>query len=126
MLFEAFAPDDLRAVEGHIKDLNQISSIEDVLSHICDCSFLYFYRDLIPNFIELLHHGNVAASTSRLQFLVSALSDPERILKCVKHLDKDVLSGSTLCFYGYEKFVLLVLKEEYVAPICVMIETDLR
>mmetsp|Transcript_26731 Transcript_26731/g.55214 ORF Transcript_26731/g.55214 Transcript_26731/m.55214 type:complete len:1342 (+) Transcript_26731:142-4167(+) len=126
MLFEAFAPDDLRAVEGHIKDLNQISSIEDVLSLVCDCSFLYFYRDLIPNFIELLQHGNVASSTSRLQLLVSALSDPERILKCVKHLDKDVLSGSTLCFYGYEKFVLLVLKEEYVAPICDMIETDLR
>ncbi len=126
MLLEAFSPDDLRAVDGHVKDLNQISSIEDALCQVCDCSFLYFYRDLIPNFVEHLYHENVASSSSRLQLLVSALSDPERILKCTKHLEKDALSGSTLSFYGYEKFVLLVLKEEYVVPISEMIETDLR
>lgn len=126
MILQVFTPEDLAAVEGHLKDLNQISSIEDVLSGVCDCSFLYFYRDLFPEFIESLYQANLNSAFSRIQLVLSALSDPERIIKHVQHLEKDETSGLTACFEGYQKYVLGVMKEEYIDPICEIIEVDLR
>jgi len=126
MILEVFSTDDLLAVEGYLKDLSQISSIEETLKQVCDCSFLYFYRDLFPECVSRLYQSNLNSAVSHTQLVLTAFSDPERILKQVRHIDRDVQTGVTPCFIGYRNFVLSHLKEEYVGPICQMIETDLR
>eukprot|EP00584_Thalassiosira_punctigera_P026636 CAMPEP_0172578504 /NCGR_PEP_ID=MMETSP1067-20121228/138769_1 /TAXON_ID=265564 ORGANISM="Thalassiosira punctigera, Strain Tpunct2005C2" /NCGR_SAMPLE_ID=MMETSP1067 /ASSEMBLY_ACC=CAM_ASM_000444 /LENGTH=1253 /DNA_ID=CAMNT_0013371201 /DNA_START=412 /DNA_END=4173 /DNA_ORIENTATION=- len=126
MILEVFSTDDLLAVEGHLKDLSQVASIEETLKQVCDCSFLYFYRDLFPECVRRLYQSNLNSAISHTQLVLTAFSDPERILKHVRHLDRESLTGVTTCFTGYRKCVLSNLKEEYLGPICEMVETDLR
>jgi len=126
MILEVFTTDDLRAVEGYLSNLSQIASIDETLNQICDCSFLYFYRDLIPVFVNNLYETNLKSSLLHDQSILSALSDPETLLKQVRHLERDTVTGLTPCLTGYQNFVQNVLKEEYAAPICEVIETNLR
>ena len=126
MILEVFTTEDLRAVEGDLSNLSQIASIEETLNQVCDCSFLYFYRDLIPVFVNHLYETNLKSSLLHDQSILSALSDPEQLLKQVRHLERDIATGVTPCLTGYQNFVRNVLKEEYAAPICEMIETNLR
>lgn len=126
MIFEVFSTDDLLAVEGHLNDLTQIASIEETLHQLCDCSFLYFYRDLVPDFVSVLYRSSLNSAAPRGQLVLSALSDPERILKHVRHLERDASSGVTPCFVAYRNFVLSAWREGYAQPVCELIETDLR
>lgn len=126
MILEVFSTDDLLAVEGHLKDLSQFASIEETLKQVCDCSFIYFYRDLIPECISRVYRSNLNSAISQAQLVLTAFSDPQRILSHVRHLERDPKSGVTPCFTGYRNFVLLHLKDEYVGPICELVETDLR
>jgi WASH complex subunit 7 len=125
-ILDVFTANDLLAVEGYIKDLSQVASIEESLCQVCDCSFLYFYRDMFPQFVSALYRKNLDSAVSHTQLVMSAFSDPERILMQVRHLEQEPSSGATPFQSGYQKFVLNVLKEEFVGPICEMIETDLR
>lgn len=126
MILEVFTTTDLRLVEGHLKDLSQVASFEETLDRACDCSFLYFYRDLFPQFVSALYQTSLNSAVIRAQLVMSAFSDAERILKHVRHQERDPSSGMVPCFTSYRKFVLNVLKEEYAGPICQLIETDLR
>lgn len=125
MILEVFSTDDLFMVEGYLEDLAQIASIEETLAQVCDCSFLYFYRDFFPACVTSLYQTNSNSAMSHTQLVMAAFSDPERILKQVRHLNRDQ-NGVSPCFVGFRKFVLSTLKEEYVRPICEMVETDLR
>ncbi len=125
-ILEVFTAFDLLAVEGYINDLGQVASIEESLYQVCDCSFLYFYRDMFPHFVSTLYRRNLKAAVSHTQLVISAFSDPERILMQVRHLGRDPSSDANPCLGGYRDFVLNVLKEEIVGPICETIETDLR
>mmetsp|Transcript_20449 Transcript_20449/g.44383 ORF Transcript_20449/g.44383 Transcript_20449/m.44383 type:complete len:1312 (+) Transcript_20449:63-3998(+) len=126
MILEVFTTNDLLAVEGHLKDLSQVSSVEETLNQVCDCSFLYFYRDLFPQFVNALYETSLNSAVIHTQLVLSAFSDPERILQHVRHLERDPLGGVPTCVTGYRNIVLNVLKEEYAGPICELIETDLR
>mmetsp|Transcript_21613 Transcript_21613/g.52202 ORF Transcript_21613/g.52202 Transcript_21613/m.52202 type:complete len:1326 (+) Transcript_21613:117-4094(+) len=126
MILEVFTTNDLLAVEGHLKDLSKISSIEDTLNKACDCSFLYFYRDMFPQSMRTLYQTSVNSALIRSQLVLSAFSDPEKMLKHVRHLERDPVSGINPCLAGYRSFILNVLKEEYSEPIGKLIETDLR
>lgn len=125
-ILEVFTSIDLLAVEGYIKDLGQVASIEESLCQVCDCSFIYFYRDMFPHFVATLYRRNLKSAVSHTQLVMSAFSDPERILMQVRHMERDPSSDANPCLGGYRNFVLSVLKEEFVGPICDMIETDLR
>lgn len=118
MILEVFTTDDLLAVEHHLKNLSQVASLEETINKVCDCSFLYFYRDLFPDFLR--------SAGSNTQLLLSAFSDSERILKHVRHLERESVSGTTPCLNSYRHFILGVMKEEFITPICELIETDLR
>ena len=126
IITEVFSDKDFLAVDGYIKDLSQVASIEETLLQVCDCSFLYFYRDLFPQFVSSLYRTNLVSPISHTQLVLSAFSDPERILVYVNHLERNPLSGLTACLSAYQNFVLRVLKEEFVEPLCQLIETDLR
>lgn len=126
MILEVFTAEDLLAVEGYLRSLSEVASIEETLNDVCDCSFLYFYRDLFPEFVSTLYETNMKSGLSHAQLVLSAISDPERLLKQVRHLDRDQMSGVTSCYTGFQNFVRNVLKEEYSNPICEMIETELR
>ena len=123
---QVFNTDDLYTVETQLKDLSQIASIEENVTQVCDCSFLYFYRNLFPQFVTTLYQTSLDSAMSHTQLVLSAFSDPDRILKHVRHVERDPVSSLTPCMAGYHKFVLNVMKEEYAGPICELIETDLR
>lgn len=118
--------EDLLAVESYLKDLNHFAAIEETLYHECDCSFLYFYRDLFPTFVQSLFKSSQGSALTHTQSVFSALSDSERILIRVRHLDRDESNGLTPSFCSYQNFVYKILREEYIEPICELIEADLR
>ena len=126
ILEDVISTDDFLAVEGYLKDLNHFAAIEDTLLHVCDCSFLYFYRDLFPAFVRSLYKSSQGSALSHTQSVLSALSDPERILSRVRHLDRNASSGLTPTFCCYQSFVSKILHQEYVKPIGEIIETELR
>jgi hypothetical protein len=125
ILEDVISTDDLLAVESYLKDLSHFAAIEDTLHQVCDCSFLYFYRDLFPAFVQSLYKSSQGSALSHTQAVLSALSDPERILSRVRHLDRNP-SGLTPSFCSYQSFLSNILHEEYVQPISELIETDLR
>lgn len=125
IILEVFSTSDLLIVEGYLKDLSQMASIEETMSQVCDCSFLCFYTNIYPECLNALYETNLSSSRSQAQLVLSAFSDPARLLKHVRHLDRDH-QGDTPCSIGYRNFILSNLKELYVMPICEMIETDLR
>lgn len=62
MVLERFAANDLSAVEGNLRDLNEIAEIDEILYKTCDCSFLYFYRDLYPSFFDHIYETSLRSS----------------------------------------------------------------
>ena len=125
ILEEVISTDDLLLVEGYLKDLNHFAAIEESLDQACDCSFLYFYRDLFPSFVRSLHTANRESAFNHTQTVLSALSDPERILVRARHLNHDVSSGLA-SVTSYQSFVSRIIREEYVQPISELIEAELR
>ncbi|EED91652.1 hypothetical protein THAPSDRAFT_262956, partial [Thalassiosira pseudonana CCMP1335] len=125
-IMQIFNAEDLMAIKGHLADLSEVASIEEILHQACDCSCMYFYRDLFPVFIENLYQTILNSSFGHTQLVLSALSDPERILKHASHLEIDELSGSTKSSIGYKNYLFGVVQEEYIDPICEVVEIDLR
>ena len=121
-----FAPEDLQAVEMHLQSLTRMASIEETLGRVCDCTFLYFYRDLFPAFVRNLYQTSLKSAANRTQLVLSAFSDPERVLKHVRHVERSPESATNACFDGYKDFIFGVVKDEYIQPLCKAIETDLR
>ena len=73
-----------------------------------------------------MHRPEIFALCGQMQLVLSAFSDGERVLKHVRHLEDDSLTGTNPCFTSYQNFMLGVMKEGYVGRICEEIETDLR
>lgn len=126
ILENVISTDDLHDVESYLKDLNHFAAIEETLYHECDCSFLYFYRDLFPAFVQSLYKSSQGSALTHTQSVFSALSDPERILVRMRHLDRNESVGLTPSASNYHTFVTKIIHEEYIEPICELIETDLR
>jgi len=120
ILKDVISTDDLLSVEGYLEDLYHFAAIEETLNQVCDCSFLYFYRDLFPAFVKSLYESSQGSALTHTQTLLSALSDPERLFTRVRHLDRDT------AFCSYQSFVSRIIHEEYVQPLSEVIETDLR
>eukprot|EP00804_Cyclotella_cryptica_P021844 CCRYP_000825-RB/>CCRYP_000825-RB protein AED:0.05 eAED:0.05 QI:342/1/1/1/1/1/9/177/1131 len=118
--------DDLIAIEGHLKDLNEVSSIEEIQQKVCDCSFIYFYRDLYPIFFDSLHETSVNSIFGHTHLVMSALSDPERILKHVKHINSDDMNGSVVRETAYQVYLFRLIREKLVAPVCEIVEFNVR
>ena len=110
MIMEVFTPEDLLEVEEHLRDLTDLATIDDSIYQACDCSFLYFYRDLFPSFLGALYDTSMNSDLGRVQLVLSAMSDPERIIKDVQHLERDQSSGLTSCYTGYQNYLLSVVK----------------
>lgn len=77
--------------------LNVLSEMDDYVKQVCDCSFLYFNKELLPAFIDdLLSSSSTTTKAGSddtvsiiggVQLLFSAFSDAERhLLSCAPHL----------------------------------------
>ena len=120
MVLERFATYDLSAVEGNLRDLNEIAAVEEILHKACDCSFLYFYLDLYPSFFDHLYETSLSSSVCHTNFVISALSDSERILSQVKHIDSDTFVED------HQSHILHLVNSRIVVPACEVIEFNLR
>lgn len=107
--------DDMIAIKGYLRDLNEMSSLDETVKNVCDCSFLYFYRDIMyPNVFSL------KPSVGHAHLVIAALSDPEQMLKHVKHTDYES------CLADYQSFIVQCIREKQLAPLCASIELNLR
>lgn len=111
---------DIMTVEGHLNDLNEISSIEEILLKVCDCSFVYFHQDIFPVIFDYLFDTSLDSSSGSIHSVLSALSDPERMLKHVKHVD------NASCLEVYRSLLLEYVWDKLVAPTCELVEFNLR
>lgn len=121
MKLTEFTTDGIAAIEGYMKDLNEIASIEDVLVKVCDCSFIYFYRDLYPFFFERMYERSLNSPVGHMHLIISALCEPAyNMVRYVKHVD------SRTCLAAYQSYILDLIREEIIVPACEVIESNLR
>ena len=120
MVLERFAANDLSAVEGNLRDLNEIAEIDEILYKACDCSFLYFYRDLYPSFFDHIYETSLSSSVGHTNLVISALSDADRILSQVKHVGGDAFLDD------HQSYILHLVENRIVVPTCELIEFNLR
>ena len=120
MVLERLAANDLSAVEGNLRDLNEIAEIDEILYKACDCSFLYFYRDLYPSFFDHIYETSLSSSVGHTNLVISALSDADRILSQVKHVGGDAFLDD------HQSYILHLVENRIVVPTCELIEFNLR
>ena len=93
--------------------------ITNEINENCDCSFIYWYKDILPNCFKIYFKRQV--SIHRLYFFCLAISDTPRILKNVKHLN-----NNTLLLKSFNEYSLKLLTEEVFLKYARELENDLR
>jgi len=89
------------------------------LREACDCTFLYWSRELLPAFVGEIWDDNQRAP--RLPYVLSAFSDCKALLSAAQHeADHSVFRAA------YAKYVEDTVAEELITPLCAAIENDLR
>ena len=110
-------------------DLGLLSDMDDVIRRSCDCSFLYFQRELFVSAVKELcsaSRGGLCSELggTRLQLLLSAFSDPgKEMLLCSS---SSLVRVDMPYFKAYQKFLRDVLHKLVIMPLCEKIETELR
>jgi WASH complex subunit 7 len=100
--------------------LHTLANWQQKLNQVCDCSFIYWFQNLVPAFFQdIFKH---AEQVHRLQYLFSSLRDANKILMHVpgSPANKDLY----IRMYTHE--VLDDLEQCIIVPLCRDIETDLR
>ena len=112
--------------------LNQlilISDLDDNMKEAFDCSFLYFYKGILPTVIKHVYRSSSKLESPRLQPILSAFSDPcNTLLSSSKYVEPSQSSEGKASFLErYRSFVIdKTLHKELLVPICDCIENNLR
>lgn len=96
----------------------------------CDCSFLYWHRELLPNLLESVFVDPERAQ--RLRYLVAGFGDAGALLSTMRSAPAGLFDGSGLTPGGedlsgsYKRYILDCIDEEVIRPTCQRVEKDLR
>lgn len=108
-----------------VHHLRIISDLDDNMTEAFDCSFLYFYKGILPTLMKHLYKSSLQSSP-RLQLVLSAFSDPCLLLSS-KYLESKNDEKSPLHLEQYRSFVINeALHSALLIPICEYIENNLR
>jgi len=103
-----------------VHHLRLISDLNDNMKEAFDCSFLYFYKGLLPTLLNHMYKSSLKLESPRLQLILSAFSDPCQLLS-PKYLE------SQNEVEQYSSFVIdETLHSTLLVPICESIENNLR
>ena len=126
--------DDAATVHTLLKRLHFIVDFNTQIQKACDCSFLYFHKELLSSFLQTILWNNnykqhLSGADFSFQLFLSAFSiDPERrLLKCTPHIDhNDYYGGVNAYIKSYQLYVQDVIQKDILDRVCQDIEIDLR
>ena len=108
-----------------IKRLGLLCTYEPRLHKACDCSTLYFSRELLEPAIAATVNDSDrsprSGPTRWLPHLVAATADATHVLRAAQHVD----DPETLV-NGWRSFVLKAIDKTILLPLCYKVENDLR
>ncbi|OQR85262.1 hypothetical protein ACHHYP_12029 [Achlya hypogyna] len=103
----------------HLWKMHVLSDFQRKIRTACDCSFLYWSRELLHLFVQDIY--SMPEQASRLQYVIGGFLDAMKALQGAQH---EVDTAGYV--EAYAAFVKGVVEEELVAPLCMDIENDLR
>ncbi len=104
-----------------MNQLKVLSEIDVNVTQSCDCSFLYFHKDLYPVMVNNLYKKTEYLEAARMQLLMNAFSDPIKILRTASYFDPESYVKQ------YRQYLIeKILYREFLVPLCFEIETSLR
>jgi WASH complex subunit 7 len=106
---------EVAALEAVLSRALVLSSLDKVMFDACDCSFLFWYQDLLPIYFRHLFKYSATQAT-KLPYVFAALGD-------AAHLARDA-SASALS--SYVQHIAALADEHLVLPLCREVEKDLR
>lgn len=115
--FDATQKDDLTMDLWRLEIFGKFSS---ELRQICDTSFFYWYKDLIPNFLECLYSLS-SQDFKFIRYFAIALSDTDYPLFHVKYLD-----DNTLLVKKYRDNIFNLFEEKISLRLSREIDNELR
>ncbi|EGG20814.1 hypothetical protein DFA_00679 [Cavenderia fasciculata] len=110
---------DIEDLRLHIKRLEFISDIHNQIRKVCDCSLLFWARDLFPTYLQFIYENPNQASS--IQYALTGMKDVVSILEKAIHVEDP---NKLIELYRIE---LEDLMEKFIIqPLGKDIETDLR
>jgi len=116
---KSFKDEEISNLTSIMKKLDVILTLQGKLREICDCSFLYWHKVILPVYIQDLYEQRI--DVHRLNYMFGALRDCAPQLRLSRHEDSvEVMTDA------FKKEIMDMLKENLLKPLCQAIETDLR
>ena len=119
-------------VTRQLRTLSLVSSWQSLVYKLCDCSFLYFSRDMLPEFLKGIVRKD-PQHAGRIQLVCSAFTDASRILALAVHFEGKSGEGSSsdgeqpnAFVSSLEEWIEDQVDECIVGPICSEVERRLR
>ncbi len=119
--FNCVTNEDKKSIRSLMNQIKWMSDIDDKLYQVCDCSFLYFNKDIYPSIIRNLFSESEYQEVEEIHLMMSALSDASKTLRAASYFSPS--------FYQkrYCEFVIdRVFNHEFLQPLCFKIEASLR
>ncbi|EAL65754.1 hypothetical protein DDB_G0283355 [Dictyostelium discoideum AX4] len=111
---------DIEELRLHIKRLEFISDIGKIVKASCDCSILFWSRDLFPTYLQFLYQ-NPSQATS-LQYTLTGLKDVVSVLDKAIHVD----NAKQRLIDVYRNEMEEMIDKNIIQPLGKDVETDLR
>ena len=112
-------------VENALRQIELLSDFQSQISKICNCQALYWNKELLGPFLtKIIQSGGEEAG--RLQYVISAFSDPIPLLRILLHEELPTNSKETQHLIAYKNFVKNSFHENVLLPLCRNIEKSLR
>eukprot|EP00592_Proboscia_alata_P013642 CAMPEP_0194390340 /NCGR_PEP_ID=MMETSP0174-20130528/109434_1 /TAXON_ID=216777 /ORGANISM="Proboscia alata, Strain PI-D3" /LENGTH=1194 /DNA_ID=CAMNT_0039183581 /DNA_START=31 /DNA_END=3612 /DNA_ORIENTATION=+ len=125
LLSETVITDCQRAIR-QLQRLRLLSEIDESVRKACDCSFLYFHKELIPAFLADTYQAGEKGNFCNIQLIMSAISDAGPLLRCTPHLETTT-EGIPAHVQAFRLHVVNnALRDKIIGPLCRDVETALR
>jgi WASH complex subunit 7 len=109
---------DIEELRVQLRRLDLICDLQDSIKEACDCSFLFWSKEMIPPYFSYIYQH--PAQAQRLHYILAATRDIIPLFTRAVHVDPKVLID------GYKVELEDALKNQILVPLCRDIETDLR
>lgn len=129
---------DRKECETLLSELHFLSDLDETIDECCDCSFIYFHKDIFPLLTKHIYESSQQSELSRLQLVMMAFSDPgHSLLASSRYIEPGRLATADynevfnikmpLYLENYQYFIIeKVLYKEIVSPLCQDIENAIR
>jgi WASH complex subunit 7 len=109
---------DLDEIKALLRNLEMLTELQQSIKTICSCDFLFWSRELIPQYFARIYKK--PENAQKLQYVFTALQDINEPMRKIVHED------SSTFVEQFKAEIERALLEQIIDPLCRDIETDLR